>query len=110
MDKQPNLKGTKGTIEVHRWVGGAKELPATVLSHYQGSRRGYIEVQYDAVAPDTHAFTRNIAGKKEFFRINRRRRWVSLDRSPDPLRKNSPPHSNKFHPGEQRYTVLDIPF
>ena len=111
MNQPTNLEGTTGTIEVHRADIVARQIPATVLWHYRSPRgRDAIEVQYDAVAPDTHAITRNIVGRKEFFRRNRHGNWVSLDRTPYWFNKKAQPRANKFHPGAQRYEAEQYPF
>lgn len=111
MNEPTNLKGTTGTIEVLRADSDARQVPATVLWHYQSPRgRDVIHVQHDAVAPDTHAITRNIAGREERFRRNRHGNWVSLDRSPYWFNKKMQPHANKFHPGAQRYEAEQYPF
>ena len=104
-----NLQGTKGTLIVHSPDIDFIEVPVTVLYHWPSrlGRRDLIEVQEDAVAEDGKTFTRNIAGRTHRFRQNRHGRWISRSALPQPYWATAP-RSNKFEPGEQRFT--DYPF
>lgn len=103
-----NLKGTKGTIEIHNSPGTCYLIPATVVSH-QPRQQEWGEILFlrrDAVLADGVTFVENRAADEEIFVLNRHRRWVSL--SSHPRTDYSSPRTDRFIPGEQLYE--EFPF
>ncbi len=95
--------GTKGTVVVldrHGWIW--EQLPATVAFYWRdpSNRRPALIVQIDGVDPDDKTFTRNVLGRKLYFYLNKKRRWISSG-----TRLNGDGRSGGMHfvPGKQIY-------